>query len=53
MEHRNCALVKSLMEEEVIRLEQIISIYRSMLLTMNVASLLLDEIEDEAYNKPL
>lgn len=40
-----------MLQEEVIRLENIIKSYRNMLLALNMAPTILDKIEDAAYNK--
>lgn len=39
------------LKEEVLRLENVISAYRKMLLALNMAPTILDKIEDEAYTK--
>lgn len=40
-------------QEEIIRLENVIKTYRRMLTALNMAPQILDEIEDDAYNKEI
>lgn len=40
-------------QEEILRLENVINTHRRMLIAMGMAPHLLDEIEDEAYNKEI
>lgn len=40
-----------MLQEEVIRLENVISSYRNILLALNLVPAVLDKIEDDAYNK--
>lgn len=42
-----------IMQEEILRLENVISTYRKMLIALNMAPTILDKIEDEAYNKEI